>query len=353
MKKILKILLVGILASTLVACQSEEIDAVSIYQEARANMEALDSYTMETAMVMSVSGEDEDGSAVEISIPIDMTYILVGLTTDESSEYYSVSANFLGTESSIEGWFVDGVCYIDEDDYKYKYTAEDIEITSVDIFTYIDETEAITGVANEEGYTLELNIEGSTFMEIMSALSEGSTSELFADVTIDDTVTITMEVDGDGYITSVSVAVTIELTDVGTLDMTADFTYYDFDSATLPEFDADSFIDYSTSYDTVYGDYDLTTDYAEALIAAGYEDMGDYLYYNGTYIIDLELKQIYSADALYDWEYDQGIVFDEDFNLVCSYDFINDEGDEDCDATSMQELREAYNELASSILEEE
>ncbi len=337
MRKIVKLLLVGLLAITLVACGSETVDAASIYENARANMEGLDSYTMETAMVMTISAESDDGTVEELSMTSDMTYILVDLSSDSPSAYHSYSVSIDEEESTIEYWLIDGVLYIINDENKYTQEAGDADASSVDLLTFIDEAEDMTATSNEDGYTLEIVVEGSVFLEIMTAMN--SETDLFSDATVEEDVTFTVEINGDGYITAVSVAASIELTDAGTLTVSSDVTYYDFDSSSLPDIDTDSF---TTG---------LTTDNADDVIAAGYEDMGDNIYSNGTYIIDLELQQIYSADGVYDWEYDQGAIFDEDLNIACGYDFASGTGDEDCDVSVIETLRDVYNELASSILE--
>ncbi len=360
MKKIVKVLLVGLLTLTLTACQSEQLDAASIYQTARDNMQALDSFTTEVSMVMSMSSGSEDSGNIQISIPINMTYVLVEADSESPEMYMLMSVNMLGMSSSYEQWYIDGISYIDEDGDRYIETSEDVEILSYDLLS-IDEMKSVSATRNSDGYDLEIVVDGLSLMNlIMGELGDSSASSLFSDIEIADSVTLTVQVSADYYITAASIAMSFDVADVESFDLTADYSYYDFNSSSLPDIDTSNFTDGSTtdsdySYtDFIYGDYDLTTDYAEDLIALGYEDIGNYMYDNGTYIIDLEYKLIYYQGVVYDWELDEGYLYNDDYSVYnCYYDFVFDISDDDgCDVSTLQSLRDTYNELASSILEE-
>lgn len=355
MRKIF-VLLLSVCLFVISGCSSQDLDGKAIYESALANMNKLDSIKMQMDMQLSIEAENEDDSDLSVTLPIKIVLIVTDMQSADQSGYVETSVSILGNSSTSKQWIKDGLVYIDENGTKSvaENTTDDvlIDLDSTDVS---NDLEDIKATKVDDKYKIEAKLPFAAFKDMMS--SSGAESVL-EEMTSEEDIPITIIVNAENYIESMTMNTSIVMADVGTMVMDCEYTYDDYNEASLPEFDESEFLSdemYESGY--VYGEYDLTLDNAQDLMAMGYEDLGDYVYHNGEYYIDLEYKQIYTDSALifYDWEYDQSFAYDSEMNPVCLYDFTFEElsqGDESsCDVESFIALRAAYNEIAKSILE--
>ena len=354
MKKSIQSLFALMLVLLLASCSQETLDAKAIYKAALDNMNGLDSIKMTIDMDIEINSTDEASS---LSMPMDITFVVEDMKTDAPIIYTEANTNILGATSNSKQWVKDGITYIDTDGMKS--ISEGVEFGDADEVLGIDMSESLTDMQAER-IDDKINITASlpldTFKELMaSSMSDTSILDQFTM----DNASFELTINNDNYIESMKLDTgVIDIEGLGNMSLKATYTYSDYGTATVPEFDPSEFGEtgsYESGY--VYGEYDLTIENADDLIAMGYQDMGEDVYYNGTYAIDLEYKQftINDASIIYDWEYDQTGVYDADMNPICAYDHTFEEfatGDENiCPISDFTYVREAYNELASSILE--
>ena len=200
---------------------------------------------------------------------------------------------------------------------------------------------------------IDAKIPFDTFKDLMGSSLEDTA--MLDQLTLDD-VSLTIII-ADGYIEAMELDTgAIDIEGLGEMTIEASYAYADLNEAAVPEFDPSEFDDDRYQAETVYGEYDLTLENGDDLVALGYEYVGEDTYYNGLYIIDLEYKQIANDDlsVIYDWEYDQTAVYDVDMNAICGYDHTLNMyglGDESvCPLSDIGYLREAYNDIAERIL---
>lgn len=348
MKKFL-VLAFGLLSLfNLSACT--EKDARTIYEEALNNMKELDSVKMTVDMEIAMN----DGES-SLNIPLDMVFIGEKMNDEDPLLYLEMSSDFMGETTISKQWIKDNKTYSDVDGNKEILESATLKDSDeVFDFDFSQKLENAT-ISSEDDY-IKLASEIS-FEDLKSLLSSTTSASSSLDlIDTDDPVLITIFISEDQYIDHMKLSYSSGMQDGESASFDISYNYSDFDKAKVPDFDPTEFGElYESGY--VYGLYDLTYDNANDLIARGYKDMGDYVYYNGEYNIDLEYKRLYDDDAtiIYDWEYDQSTRYDEDMKVVCTFDFTFNnfvEGeDQSCDRNELEAYRDAYNELAKSILE--
>ena len=351
MRKLAIICLSLLLGMTMFGC-SESLDGKAIYQDALAKMSELDSIKMEMVMDLDIGWGENESS---LSIPMNITFIGEDINSDDPRLYTETTVEFMGVSSTNKQWMQDGLTYSDSDGEKEILEGVDFgeaeEVLNVDFGTDLTINNA---VKEGDNIKIEATIPYETFKDLL-ANSMGDTSSI-EDFETDDPIAINIFVDSDGYISQMDLNMELTMAEVGTMSLDATYTYSDINEASIPDFDPVEFGGlYQSGY--VYGDYDLKIEDANALIALGFEDMGDYVYFDGEYYIDLEYKQLYNQDGsiIYDWEFDQGLYYGGSEDPKCVYDFTLEyytSGDESiCDIPTLQSYRDAYNEIAASILD--
>ena len=351
MKKIISLLLIVGMLISLVACE-ESIDAKALYAEALSNMSALSSVRMDTDMNISVEGSADDAS---VSIPMQLSFIGTGMGTDAESYYMETSASFLGASTNLKQWVVDGVVYTDQDGVKYTSEDTSTALTSDGVMSLaIEGLSDVSAAKNEDGsYLITINVTEEEIDTVMSdIIGTDVLSEMLGDVVIVAPVTLHVTITSERMISALDMTMTIEVAEVGAMSYDASFTYSEYDTATLPEYDPAEFETLNITDGEIYGDHDITKDQAALLEASGYENLTGDIYYNGTYYIDLDLKQFYAPSTSYAWEYDQAFSVDDELNFTCQYDMISGVAEGECDTELLDGLKSTYNDLATSLTAE-
>ena len=334
--KIFRLLLVGLLSFSLLACEAN-IDVVSVYGDAKAAMDALSSYTIEANTIIEAQNEDET-----TVITSSMTYMIKDQGKDTEAAYKAIKNDVSGTD--IKTWQSEGVLYIQDGDTKYQ---EEGALDKFDMdFSGIITAENTKGSVQDEVTILNMRDVGVKDIIIQFLDSDIS---LYQDLILADTADVTFKIDKDDHITSIIFITTADIEGVGTvaLDMTLNISA--FNATDIPALEKEGFIDPDTANDSIYADRDLTKNDVAVLESNGYTLQDDGTYYNGTYHINISYKQLYTDNIVYDWEYDQGYVVDDSYSITCAYNFIDDTSEGECDKETISALRDAYNALVSSI----
>ncbi len=320
----------------LFACQ-ESIDASDAYTKANEQMDSLSAYMIEATINIEAKSSDET-----VSLPSSLTYIIKDKGTEKEESYLMITDDISGTDIKI--WSAEGMSFIEDGDTRYRkegiISAFDLDLNGVITEENIS--------AKRQDDTVTVNISAVDVKDIMDQFLDLG-NNVYKDLVLADTADITVNINADGYISDIYFITAADIEGVGNVEVEMIIRYSAYDEVTVPEYDKEGFIDPDTANDSVYADSDLTADNIAVLESSGYTLQDDGTYYNGTYHVDLEYRQLYTDTVVYDWEYDQGYIVDDAYNIVCTYNFIDDTSEGECDKETISALKTAYDELVSKI----
>ena len=351
MSKLIKIALAAAFF-LLTACQKQNLDPQSVYTEALNKMAELDAYHLSGDLHISLGSGNEDEVNLNLEFPLSLSLTAQDIKDDNPTIYASIALNLFGQSVEMKEWLTDGFVYSDLNGEKTATPSINADIGGY-FHNFDNQYATLSGQSDGDSYILKAEYDADTLNDLIAKLfQEEDLSALF---TFNEPFISEMTINKDYYITAIKLENTLNITDLGILNIDGEFVFSDFDNAEVPAFNPEEFINdaaYISGY--IYGDYDLNDSHSEQLIALGYEKLEDGIFYNGNYYIDIEFKQFYPDDKLiYDWEFNQVSEYDKEDELVCIYDFdygIVDGEENSCDIAKYENLKADYDNLAATII---
>ncbi|MBQ1468640.1 MAG: hypothetical protein IIZ27_09210, partial [Solobacterium sp.] len=291
-----------------------------------------------------------------LTIPIDMTVILDNHEKKDQSDnevYVSVGIPMLGVEN-YQMWIKDNVMYVDDGQSKrytpYEPAEQTAELSAEDfvskVFSDIDNS-VIEEDGDETTIAVTVNKEGlqEYFEELAETASEiddstgmvSSVGSIMDDITFDD---VRVTLDKSNHVVRVTFGGTLENSELQG-NITTDILFSEYNTAVIPAFDPDEFVDSSlyeetedftveeidTDGEEFVDDYTVIIDFSDdsSILIHTPEEQGVYCYFNDEdqtlYIFD---DQEFLAQGFFlEYNYTESII-DEFASLKEDYKSIDE-----------------------------